>query len=350
VAEIDRRQFLQTTAGGMAAASAMAHPAPQTSGKVNVAVLGTRHSHIIGKLRVLRESPDYNVAGYCEPDGKPVTNEAFQGLRSMSEQELLSDRSIQLVIVEGNEHEMLPQGRKVIAAGKHAHLERLIAPVMEPFREMIEEARAGKLNVQMGYPWRFHPGMTLAIDTARRGYLGDLYMMQADVSTDIPQGSRNRLSQYRGGIFYDLGCYMMERILDVFGRPREVKSFLRHDMNRPDRLDDNNMIVLEFERALGVVYCAANMGGSRENRFLQVTGVDGWARVQPVERGEQITVFLREARGPYKAGLQSVPVTPAARFVGEFADMARAIRTGTPTQHNWDFELLVQETLMRAIG
>ena len=350
MADIDRRHFIQGAAGSLAAASALATPIPETNGKVNVAVLGTRHSHILGKVPVLQQSPDYNVVGYCEPDGKPQTNAVFKGLRTMSEKELLSDKSIQLVVVEGSEHETLPQGRKVVDAGKHLHLERLIAPVMEPFREMIEEVRSKKLNVQMGYPWRFHPGFMTAIDAAKKAYLGDVYMMQADVSTDIEQRSRTHLAQYRGGILYDLGGYMMERMLDVFGRPREVKSFLRHDMNKPDRLNDNNMVVMEFERGLGVTYCSANMGGSRENRYLQVTGVDGWARAQPVERGDGVTIFLREARGPYKAGVQRVAVTPVPRFTGEFADLARAIKTGTPTTHNWDFELLVQETLMRAMG
>jgi predicted dehydrogenase len=315
-----------------------------------VAIYGTRHSHIIGKLGVLRQSPDYEIAGYCEPDGKPVTEEAFKGLRSMSEKELFSDRSIQLVVSEAFEKQTLPMGRKVIEAGKHLHLERLTLMVMEPFREMIEEARRKKLNVQMGYPWRFHPGFVKAVEAAKQGYLGEVYMSQADVSTDINEQSRRRLSEYRGGIMYDLGGYMVERVLDVFGRPREVRSWLRHDMKQADKLADNGMIVMEFDKGLGVVYCSANMGGSRENRYFQVTGTDGWARVQPVERANKMTIFLREARGPYKAGLQEIPIKPASRFEGEFADMARAIRTGTPTQHNWDFELLVQETLVRAMG
>src|SRR5436190_23556861 len=97
---MDRRKFLQY-AGSGSLVSLAAHGAPKI---VRAGIFGTEHSHTVGKLQAMKNSPDYEVAGICEND--PAARERaqkdprFQGLRWMSEEELLSDPSIHLVVVE----------------------------------------------------------------------------------------------------------------------------------------------------------------------------------------------------------------------------------------------------------
>jgi hypothetical protein len=61
-------------------------------------------------------------------------------------------------------------------------------------------------------------------------------------------------------------------------------------------------------------------------------------------------VFMKKAQGPYKAGWQDVSVPPQPRFIPDFAELARAIKTGQPLKQSYDHELLLQETLLRASG
>ena len=61
-------------------------------------------------------------------------------------------------------------------------------------------------------------------------------------------------------------------------------------------------------------------------------------------------VNMRKPQGSYKAGWQDIVLPPQPRFIGDFAELARALKTGKPLKHSYDHELLLQETLLRASG
>jgi hypothetical protein len=75
----------------------------------------------------MKASPQHEVVSICEPDAaareQAQRDPQFQGLRWVSENELLGDALICLIFVECGVPEALPLGRKVIDAGKHLHLE-----------------------------------------------------------------------------------------------------------------------------------------------------------------------------------------------------------------------------------
>src|SRR5688572_19612061 len=135
----DRRDFLRY-AGAAAMTSAAA---PGNIDVIRTGILGTQHSHLMGKLKAMKGSSDYQVVSVCEPDAAAATkakaNPAFEGLRWVSEEELLSDKSLHLIVVECRPWDALPFGKKVVAAGKHLHLEKPPGNQWEPFRDMVEE-------------------------------------------------------------------------------------------------------------------------------------------------------------------------------------------------------------------
>jgi predicted dehydrogenase len=322
--------------------------------KVHAAMIGTRHSHASGKLRVLAQSPDYEFAGVSEPDSRAreqrAADAAYRGVRWLTEEEVLRDSSITAIAVESLVWENLGWGRKVIAAGKHLHLEKPPTNDIAAFRELIEEARRKRLLVQTGYIWRWHEGINRAFDAVRQGWLGDVYMLRGTINTDIDANSRENVARYKGGMMYELGSHVIDRVVDLWGRPRNVKSWIRHDSKLPDRLADNTLAVLEYDRSLAVVSSSARMPGHTAHRSLELIGTDGAIVLQPIEPGTRMRVSMREARGPYKAGWQDVEFPAQVRYVGDLQEFARAIRTSTPLKHSYDFEMLVEETILRASG
>jgi hypothetical protein len=62
------------------------------------------------------------------------------------------------------------------------------------------------------------------------------------------------------------------------------------------------------------------------------------------------TMNLRKARGPYAAGWQEISLPPQPRFVGDFQELARAIKNDQPLKLSYDHELTLQETLLRVSG
>lgn len=348
---MQRRQFLNQA--GILAASSLAGNAA-TSYPIKVGMLGTQHSHTIGKLKVMRASADYQVVAACENDpaakAQAGKDPAFEGIRWLKEDELIQDPSIQLIVVECWIWEAIPWGKKVIAAGKHLHLEKPPGNKWEPFKEMMEEARRKKLLLQTGYLWRFHPGLVSAIEAAQKGWLGDIYLVRASMDSDRGSVEREREARFKGGGLFELGGHVIDRTVELLGRPTKVQTWLRHDTGAADKLADNNLAVLEYGKALAIITQAAKSPGSSEHRYFEIVGSDGSIMVFPETTPPRMRVYLRKAQGPFQAGAQEVTLPPQPRFVADFQELARALKTGQPLKHSYDHELLLQETLLRASG
>jgi len=342
---IDRRDFLRTAGLAMAAASSVGAAA----GRIRAAILGTQHSHTGGKLKAMLDSPDYEVVSVCENDPaarKQRQSEAlFQGLQWVSEEELLGDSTIQLVVVECRPWEA-PWGNKVIAAGKHLHLEKPAGNEWAPFQELVEEARRKKLLVQKGWVLRGHEGINAAIKAAKEGWLGDVYLLRATINSDRDSAQRALEARYPGGSMFELGGHMIDRVVEVLGRPNKVHTWLRHDTSTNDKLADNTLALFEYDRALAVV----SMFGSGQHRSFELIGSDGSFMIQPLDGNAKMTVAMRQAKGPYKQGWQEIALGPQPRYIADFAELARAIQSNTPLKLSYDHELWVHETLLRASG
>ncbi len=342
---MQRREFIGSTAAALAA------PAAE---RIRVGMIGTSHSHAAGKLKGLLDSPELEVVAVCEPTAgaraKATKNPLYSRVRWAGENELISDPSIRAIAVEGDVWENLPRAKKVIAAGKHLHLEKPPGHEMTPFRALVEEARSRKLLCQVGYIWRNHAGINAALTAACEGWLGDVYMMRGTINTDQEQAGRAPLTRYKGGMMFELGCHMIDRVADLWGRPTDVRSWIRHDMNYADTLGDNTLAVFEYGRSLAIVSTSARLPGSGLHRSFELLGTEGSVVIQPVEPGIKMRVTMRRAAGPYKAGEQEIEMPPQPRYIGDLAEFAAAIRSGKPLRHSYDHELTVHETLLRACG
>jgi len=348
---MERREFLQY-AGATSIASLAAQGAPPTT--VRAGILGTQHSHTTGKLKAMKDSPDYEVVGICETDpaarAKAEKDPRLQGPRWMSEGALLADPSIHLIVVECSVWEALPWGKKVIAAGKHLHLEKPPGNDLAPFKELLDEARRKNLLLQTGYVWRWHEGVNAALEAARKGWLGDVFMLRGTMNSDRGAEERAKEARYKGGGLFELAGHVIDRTVELLGRPKKVHSWLRHDTSISDKLADNNLTVFEYDKTLAVIAQAARMSGSGDHRSFELIGTDGTIIVYPEAGPPRMRVHVRKAQGPYKAGWQDITLPPQPRFVGDFKELARAIKSGQPLKLSYDHELLLQETLLRASG
>jgi predicted dehydrogenase len=149
---------------------------------------------------------------------------------------------------------------------------------------------------------------------------------------------------------FELGGHVIDRTVELLGRPRKVQSWLRHDTSTADKLADNNLAVLEYDKALAVIAQSAKMAGSGDHRSFELIGTDGTIMVWPEASPPRMRVHMRNPQGPYKAGWQDISLPPQPRFVGDFKELARALKNGQPLKLSYDHELLLHETLLRVSG
>jgi predicted dehydrogenase len=346
---VDRRKFLR-----YASAAATSLAAQSAVGKIRTGILGTQHSHLAGKLKAMQNSSDYEVVSICEPDrtvaARIQKDSLYQGLKWVGQEDLLGDRSLHLIVAEVRPWEAIACAKQVIAAGKHLHLEKPPGNQWVPFKELVEEARRKSLLLQTGYVWRWHQGIDAAIAAARSGWLGDVYMVRGTMNSDRTPEGRAIEAKYRGGSLFELGGHVIDRVVELLGRPKKVTPWLRHDTRIADQLADNTLAVLEYDRTLALIFSAAYMYGSGDHRSFEVIGSDGTFVVQTESSPPRMRVAMRKAQGPYKAGWQQIELPPQPRFIGDFKELARAIKSGQPLKLSYDHELILQETLLRASG
>lgn len=320
---------------------------------IRCALLGTGHAHAGGKLAVLKDSQDWQLVGVCEPDeawrAQREKDQAFQGVRWLSESELLGDPSIRMIAVESEVSQLLSLGRKAIDAGKHIHLDKPAGDSLPQFRALLDAAERNDLTVQMGFMFRYNRGFDLVRRAIKEGWLGDIHFVHGNISSRIPTESRLRHAHSPGGMMFELACHLIDMTVLLLGGPNKVTSFLRHDGPQDDQFADNTAAVMEFDRAMAVIESAAMEEQSMSRRIFEVCGSRGSIILQPLEP-PSVRLCLAEPTDQYRKGWQTVTVADTPRYVGDVAELAKCLRGEMDFPYSKEHDYIVQETVLRASG
>lgn len=336
-----RRTFL-----AMSAASAALQAQRQP---VAIGFLGASHSHASGKLGVVRASADWRLIGVTEQDAELRAGVQKAGGRLLPREELLRHPEIRVIAVESAVRDHAADGLAVLNAGKHLHLEKAPADKLQPFKEIVETARRRNLLLQVGYMWRYHPGIAKALEAAREGWLGDVYLVKAVIGNQLAGERRAEWAEFAGGVMFELGGHVIDPLVRLLGKPRKVTPYLRTDGPFKDSFRDNTAAMIEWDKAMGIVQAATLQPGSGRFRAIEIHGANGSAIVNPIEP-PSVAITLGKAAGPYKAGVQTLPMPPYKRYVDDFVELAAAVRGEAKLRVSLDEDLLVQDVLLRCSG
>jgi predicted dehydrogenase len=326
--------------------------------KLRIAQIGSRHGHAQGKWRALATSADVEAVGIWEPD--PVVRAAarakagFAGARWLdSADEVLGDPSVAAVAIEGRNHESLAMALDAVDAGKHLWFDKPAGDDWPAFLRLLDDAAAKRIEIQMGYMFRYSPGFAQISTWAKEGLLGDLFAVRAHMSTSVDLAERTEQSRHRGGILYDLGGHMIDQIVWLLGRPTRVSSVVRNAAT-PELpgYADNTLAVFEFKSALASLDIAAMEPRPAARRF-EVYGTRGSAIVEPFDPSRTIRLALDAPAGDYPAGEQVFELPPVSRqefYERELTAFVGVLRGERAPDRSVEHERLVQETLLRATG
>ena len=321
---------------------------------IRCAVLGTGHSHALGKLNVLRNFPEWELVGVCEPDAawraQRQQEADWQGLRWLDEDDVLGDPTIQMIAVESEVPQLLPLGEQAIAAGKHIHLDKPAGMDLPRWRALLDDAARQDLIIQMGYMFRYNPGFNLVRRAVREGWLGEVHYARGGINSASDPATRERLSHYPGGIMLELGCHLLDMITLIMGRPEKVTPVLRYDGRAHDvAMSDNTVAVLEYEQAVGIIESSLLEQGASDRRHFAVCGSEGSIVLTPLEPPAG-RLFLNEPRGGFQAGWQDVPFANVPRYERDLVELAACIRGEMEFPYSKEHDFITQETVLRACG
>ncbi len=345
-----RRDFFQQASTIALLGSAVPIRADAAKPRIKIGQIGVTHAHA-SKLEVYRRSPDYEVVGVVEPSEavrkRAESSAAFKGVNWLTREQLLNTPGLQAVLVETHVRDLLDNAEACVAAGKHIHIDKPAGTSLPQLQRILASATKQKLMVQMGYMYRYNPGVVLLREFLAKGWLGEVFEVHTVMSKVVDPASRKQLAEFRGGIMFELGCHVLDLVIAILGKPKEVVAQAQHVSKIDDKLQDNMLALLNYPKALATVKASAMEveGGSR--RHLTVCGTEGTFHIQPLD-SPAAKIALSTARGEFKKGYQDVIFPKYVRYVDDAADMARVIRGEKAHDFKPEHDLAVQETLLRA--
>jgi predicted dehydrogenase len=363
----------RTLLAGLAMAPFARLLAADSSARIRIAQIGTSHAHASGKMDALRSLPDlYAVVGFAEPiaarQASAQKAKSFAGLKYLTEEEILADRSIQAVVIETTLEDSARAALAALKAGKHIHLDKPGAEKHADFVALRRYAAEHNLTVQMGYMLRYNPAIRLLVEAVKEGWLGEVMEIDASMGKLIDEGTRKRFAQLPGGGMYELACHLVDTIVTLMGPPTSVQAFGNATRAPQDPFVDNQLAVLSYPKATVTIRCnhADPFGGP--HRSIAVRGTRGAMEISPLESGKGI-LRLDEARGTakvcrqvgdkmvmfaeprFKKGENTFALdVPKGRYDEEFRDLHRVLAGGQAFAWSGDHDIAVHATALRAAG
>ena len=353
---VDRRSFLAaagTATAGFTLAASTGRAAKPRKEKLKIGQIGTGHAHARGVFSQLKQvTDDFELVGIVENDPKrrKALGDSYQGVKLISEEQLLNTRGLQAVVVETEVQDLLPTATRCVAAGMHIHLDKPAGENLQDFKALLDQCRRRKRHLQMGYIYRYHTAFEFCYRAVAEGLLGDVFEVHAVMSKKVGASSRKYLSRFAGGSMSEIGCHVIDAMVRVLGKPTRTRPFARKTHPDRDPLVDNQLAVFDYPNAIASIRSSLveYQGGSR--RQFTVCGEFGTFDLRPLG-GYKFRLALERPHDKFTKGYQDVTVEKGPGiFTRAFRDMAAVLRGEKDNDYGLDHELAVHEAILRASG
>lgn len=320
---------------------------------IRIGQIGTKHAHASGKIAAIRKlNTEFELVGVVESDreqrGRVADSGAYAGVSWVSERELLENQDVQAVAIETAVPELVPTARRAVAAGKHLHLDKPGGPSLHEFRLLLKEAKDRKRIVQLGYMLRYNPAFQFMYRAVADHWLGEIMEVDAMIGKMASPSLRAEIGWHPGGGMFELGCHVIDSIVYMLGRPSRVVPFSRR--TQVDGVSDNQLAVLEYEKATATVRCNHRDPFGFPRRRFQISGDEGSIEIKPLESGK-LTLMLTRACGDFSKGVHELDLArQGGRYDQEFVDLAHCIRREAKFAWTKEHDAATHETLLLASG
>jgi len=322
---------------------------------IKIGQIGLGHNHGEGKMKAVRKFPElFEVVGICEQDEKWLAKrrnlDVYKDLPLLSFDELLD--KVDAVLVECDVADLTKTAQKCINAGRHIHLDKPASGTFSEYRKLLQTAQEKQLVVQLGYMYRYNPAIKKCMEMIQKGELGEIYQINAEMSTYHSPEYRSWLNNFKGGSMYIFGSHLIDLVVRILGVPEKVSSYLKQtgfcDVCSPD----NCFSVLEYEKAIAKITTlsvAVNGWGMRQ---FTVYGSRGTVEIKPIEkRTKMIKATADFAVNPYadmKEAVEVPDVPQDERYDKMVKDFYLFVTGQKTNPYTYEHELNVQKTLLMA--
>ena len=325
--------------------------------KIKIGQIGIGHNHGEAKMKAARKFPElFEIVGYAEENErwieKRCEKKGYEGLTRMSVEEIIEKSDA--ILVESDVWDLTKYAQMCIDAGKHIHMDKPASGTLEEYKHLLDSAKEKKLVVQLGYMYRYNPAVVQTLEHIKNGDLGEIYSINAEMSTFHGVEYKKWLTNFGGGIMYILGSHLVDLIVYMLGEPKKITSFLKHTGLDGVDFEDNNLAVLEYDKALARVFVSSVEVNGYGRRQLMVSGSKGTVNICPLEKPTTMTYADTKMGGrPYFDDKITIPFdldASGSRYDEMMKDFYDCILGKKENPFTYEHEYLVQKVLDEVVG
>jgi predicted dehydrogenase len=249
-------------------------------------------------------------------------------------EQILSDRSIDAVVLATPHSLHQQQIAAAAAAGKHIHVEKPITLDRASADAAVAAARKAGVVLAVGYCRRFHPSVVELRRQLHEGKLGSVVAMVAQHTTSTgqfiaPDNWRAAPAEAPGGALTAVGVHALDHMIEFGGKVRDVRCVTTRVIPGPS--DDTTSVLRHFASgASGLIFCSV---ATATNFSFTLYGSKGLAEIcKPDLRTFR---FVPTADRPPSGAVIAPPDETSEHpdfdmLNAELTEFARAIRAATP--------------------
>ena len=325
--------------------------------KLKVGQIGLGHNHGEGKMRAIRKFPElFEVIGYAEENEdwvqKRSTLPAYENLPRLSTEEIIEKSDV--VLVECDVWNLTKTAQYCIDKGKHVHIDKPASGTLKEFETLLKTAEEKKLTVQLGYMYRYNFAIQKLMDMIKSGEIGEIYQIDAEMSTYHSDEYRAWLRRFNGGSMYIFGSHLVDLVVSILGEPKNVAPFIKQTGFNGVFSDDNCFAVLEYDKAVAkITNLSVEPNGWGMRRFA-VMGSKCTVEIKPIELDVRMTKSSGEyAKKAYSNEFEVIEVKDVlepCRYDEMVKDLYLSVIGEKENPFSYEHELKVQRTLYRITG
>ena len=325
--------------------------------KIRIGQIGIGHNHAEGKMLCVRKFPElFEVVGSSESDPAWLEKRgglsAYEGLARLDEDELIAKSDA--IIVESDVWNLTRTAQKCIDCGKPIHMDKPASGTLAEYARLLKCAEERKLPVQLGYMYRYNPAILSCIEHIRRGDLGEIYSINAEISTFHPPEYRQWLRHFPGGIMYILGSHLIDLIVYILGEPERCDAYLHRTGLDGVDVPDLTLAVLSYKKALARVFVSSVEVNGWGRRQFSVAGSRGTIQIMPIERKCAMTytdtTIATNAYADQKEIVDAPDVPDNIRYDAMMRDFYDFVQGTKQNPFTYAHELRVQKVLTQIAG
>jgi predicted dehydrogenase len=324
-------------------------------------MLGMWHSHADGIVRQVAAHPDeFELVAFWDPEPDVVARRTKEwqprvpSLRLCDSAEQVLQQKLDGVVVESRVHNNLKLARQAIESGRPVMLEKPAGDRLEEHLVLIELAQRKHLHVQMIYLFRYMSAVQEMFRLGRGGELGRIYEFRARLPKNLAEYDRfvEELKLYRGGMFFEMAGHIIDMMVALLGKPKQVTGFMGHHHTAPPAsYVDNALAVFEYEHAWGIIE-VPSLEVAPHSRRVEVYGTEGACVIPHLGSGHLANKNIQPIE-VYKKGAtdwKTVELPAATLQISDLREFAAVVAGRKAPHFSAEHDLAVQEALLRACG